>query len=570
MVRGVDRVKWSNQSVTEKSNDLCYARSSSSSSSVISSSSFLIIIIRSAAPSWNAVVGPSGTGEVLSSHSRAARRDARDGASAIRAVLPEARGQLRALRRRGGAVRGARGGERAPQAAAPGCDVEAQFSRVQRGAALLRASPARSRRDLPPGDARQGRPPPRLLCERDARPRRRSRAPGAVPSPSPPAEERPARVGVFEPPAACLRAARRAPSPPPRAITSGSTTASRAPPRRHPLAPPRAGASSSLLPPRHPPRHPRNTRRTPPRRAQRAAALANKAATGKFSRHVGVSFDARHSRWKASRGKRWCGYHDTEDDAARAVNEAAVCAVNDVGSNPPEGGSGGGEKKKGAGTLGGSRGGGRSARREGSRARPESLRTAVAAPNHPERRIAIAIALARRSVFVRERMDSFVPGARAGVAAVASSAPRAFSREPRARAPRLRVAAPPRFRRAPDLGSARRSGRHRVGTRSAPGGKGPGRDGHGRRHGRGRLEFAGGEPDARSRGGGVDAREGGGAGRRGGGREDEGRGGEGPRGGVSERAVRLVRTDGAWGADVWRGERTYGAGSERGATVFFE
>ena len=26
MVRGVDRVKWSNQSVTEKSNDLCYAR----------------------------------------------------------------------------------------------------------------------------------------------------------------------------------------------------------------------------------------------------------------------------------------------------------------------------------------------------------------------------------------------------------------------------------------------------------------------------------------------------------------------------------------------------------------
>jgi len=34
--------------------------------------------------------------------------------------------------------------------------------------------------------------------------------------------------------------------------------------------------------------------------------------------------------------------------------------------------------------------------------------------------------------------------------------------------------------------------------------------------------------------------------------------------------VRVVRTDGAWGADVWRGERTYGAGSERGATVFFE
>ena len=26
VVRGVDRVKWSSQSVTEKSNDLCYAR----------------------------------------------------------------------------------------------------------------------------------------------------------------------------------------------------------------------------------------------------------------------------------------------------------------------------------------------------------------------------------------------------------------------------------------------------------------------------------------------------------------------------------------------------------------
>ena len=74
----------------------------------------------------------------------------------------------------------------------------------------------------------------------------------------------------------------------------------------------------------------------------------HEAATGKFKNRlrsalrVGVSFDARHSRWKASRGKRWCGYHDTEvvgivvvvvvGGGARAVNEAAVCtSVNDVG-----------------------------------------------------------------------------------------------------------------------------------------------------------------------------------------------------------------------------------------------
>jgi len=173
--------------------------------------------------------------------------------------------------------------------------------------------------------------------------------PARSPPPSPPAEERTARVGVFEPPAACLRAARRAPlAAAPgyyQRLNDGLEGAA-------PEAPPRASSRGSLLEPppasapaSAPPKHSADP--AAKKRAQRAAALANKAATGKFSRHVGVSFDARHSRWKASRGKRWCGYHDTEDDAARAVNEAAGCAVNDVGSNPPEGGSGGAKKKRG-------------------------------------------------------------------------------------------------------------------------------------------------------------------------------------------------------------------------------
>ena len=173
--------------------------------------------------------------------------------------------------------------------------------------------------------------------------------PARSPPPSPLAEERTARVGVFEPPAACLRAARRAPlAAAPgyyQRLNDGLEGAA-------PEAPPRASSRGSLLEPppasapaSAPPKHSADP--AAKKRAQRAAALANKAATGKFSRHVGVSFDARHSRWKASRGKRWCGYHDTEDDAARAVNEAAGCAVNDVGSNPPEGGSGGAKKKKG-------------------------------------------------------------------------------------------------------------------------------------------------------------------------------------------------------------------------------
>ena len=173
--------------------------------------------------------------------------------------------------------------------------------------------------------------------------------PARSPPPSPPAEERTARVGVFEPPAACLCAARDAPlaAAPGYYQRLNDSLAGAAP-----EAPPRASSRGSLLEPppasapaSAPPKHSADP--AAKKRAQRAAALANKAATGKFSRHVGVSFDARHSRWKASRGKRWCGYHDTEDDAARAVNEAAGCAVNDVGSNPPEGGSGGAKKKKG-------------------------------------------------------------------------------------------------------------------------------------------------------------------------------------------------------------------------------
>ena len=143
--------------------------------------------------------------------------------------------------------------------------------------------------------------------------------------------------------------------------------------------------------------------------------------------------------------------------------------------------------------------------------------------------------------------------------------------------PRARAASPPSACGAPQNPRPRRPppsadphGRvvaGRVGTRSAPGGLDQSRDATmPRRHGwRTRPSRRPSRRRRRTAARGLRAAVGGGD-AAGGGRRREGA--AAAVGGVSERAVRLVRTDGAWGADVWRGERTMARGASEGRRFF--